>query len=138
LMQQASWGLVRVTPKTEAELTATTAQYGVSFPPGSRIRYSNAAYNLLGAVVRQASGRSLEQYLREEILTPLGMADTGLGDDAASGKLAMGYANFPAGITPQPDYNPSIIFASGAMYSTLDDLLRWNRGLHHGKVLTAD
>ena len=137
LMQQADWGLVRVTPKTPAQLTATTAEYRPSFAPGSRIRYSNAGYNLLGVVVEAASGRPLEQYLRETFFEPLGMADTGLGDDPVSGKLAMGYANFPAGVTAQPNYNPSIIFASGAMYSTLDDLLRWNRALHRGDLLSA-
>src|SRR5690606_14529945 len=71
----------------------------------------------------------------EDILAPAGMADTGLED--TDGKVIMGYATFPGGVAPQPDYNPSIIFAAGAMYSTLDDMLRWNRALHGGKVRSA-
>lgn len=134
LMQRPDWGIVRRTPKTVAELTADTAEYRLSFEPGSRVRYSNAAYNLLGAVIQRATGRTLDQYLREEILEPAGMADTGLKD--ADGEVIMGYATFPGGIAPQPDYNPSIIFAAGAMYSTLDDMLRWNRALHGGRVLS--
>ncbi|RZJ45416.1 MAG: serine hydrolase, partial [Brevundimonas sp.] len=39
--------------------------------------------------------------------------------------------------TPQPDANVSIIYGAGALYSTLDDLLIWERALHRGHVLSA-
>ena len=63
------------------------------------------------------------------------MADTGYDDDASH--VVMGYANL--GIVPseQPDHNVSIIVGAGALYSTLDDLLVWNRALHGGHLLSA-
>lgn len=136
IMQQAQWGVVRVTPRTKQQLTDASAQYGLSYPPGTKIRYNNAGFNLAAVVVERASGMAFETYVRDELLTPLGMSDTGsdAGGDATG--LVMGYANFPGGLTAQPQANVSVVVGAGALYSTMDDLLTWNRALHNGKVLT--
>lgn len=135
LMARPAWGTRRVTPATMEELTADSMQYGLQFPPGTRVRYNNAAYNLLGAVVEQAGGAPLHDYLRAAFFEPLGMADTGYDDDASD--VVMGYANLGGGgPSPQPDHNVSIIVGAGALYSTLDDLLVWQRALHGGHLLT--
>jgi len=136
LMARPGWGVRRVTPASMDELTAESRQYGLQFVPGTRARYNNAAYNLLGAVVEKASGQPLHDYLRTAFFAPLGMADTGY-DDGASG-VVMGYANLGGGgPSPQPNANVSIIVGAGALYSTLDDLLVWQRALHGGHLLTA-
>lgn len=135
LMARPGWGVRRVTPATMEELTAESTQYGLQFPPGTKVRYNNAAYNLLGAVVEKASGRPLHVYLRTTFFEPLGMADTGYDDDASD--VVVGYANLGGGgPSPQPDHNVSIIVGAGALYSTLDDLLVWQRALHHGHLLS--
>lgn len=134
LMARPQWGLRRVTPATSEELTEDSTKYRPQFPPGTKIRYSNAGYNLLGRVVEIASGKPFADYLRTEILDPLGLKDTGYDDGSAD--IAMGYALFPGGLTPQPNANPSIVFASGGLYSTLDDMLIWTRALHRGGLLS--
>lgn len=134
LMARPGWGVRRVTPATVEELTSQSGLYGLQFAPGTKVRYNNAGYNLLGAVVEKASGRPLHTYLREAFFEPLGMADTGYDDGASD--VVMGYANLAGGPTEQPDANVSIIFAAGALYSTLDDLLVWQRALHGGHLLS--
>ena len=134
LMARPAWGVRRVTPATMSELTEESAQYRLQFPPGTKVRYNNAAYNLLGAVVEKASGESLHDYLRTAFFEPLGMADTGYDDGASD--VVMGYANLAGGPTEQPNANVSIIVGAGALYSTLDDLLVWNRALHGGRLLS--
>lgn len=135
LMARPAWGIRRVTPATMEELTAESVQYGLQFPPGTKVRYNNAAYNLLSAVVEKASGKPLHDYLRAAFFEPLGMADTGYDDDASD--VVMGYANLGGGgPSPQPDANVSIIVGAGALYSTLDDLLAWQRALHGGRLLS--
>jgi len=134
LMARPGWGVRRVTPATVAELTAESARYGLQFPPGTKVRYDNAGYNLLGAVVEKATGQPLHAWLKDAFFEPLGMADTGYDDGASD--VVMGYANLAGGPTEQPDANVSIIFAAGALYSTLDDLLVWERALHGGRLLT--
>jgi CubicO group peptidase (beta-lactamase class C family) len=137
LMARPGWGQRRVTPATPAELTADSLRYSPSFVPGTRVRYDNAGYNLLGAVVEQASGLTLEAYLRRSFFDPLGMKDTGSDADDGGHGIVTGYANFPAGVTAQRQPNVSIVFAAGALYSTLDDMLVWQRALHHGHVLST-
>lgn len=136
LMARPGWGLRRVTPATPEELTEESKQYGLQFAPGTKVRYDNAGYNLLGWVVQRASGLPLRDYLRDAFFEPLGMADTGFEDDASD--VVMGYANLGGPPSPQPDHNVSIIFGAGALYSTLDDLLVWNRALHGGTLLSAE
>ncbi|HVL41815.1 MAG TPA: serine hydrolase domain-containing protein, partial [Brevundimonas sp.] len=135
LMARPGWGTRRVTPATPEELTEESRKYGLQFPPGTKVRYNNAGYNLLGAVVERASDLPLHDYLRKAFFEPLGMNDTGYDDGMSD--VVMGYANLGGGgPSPQPDANVSIIFAAGALYSTLDDLLVWERALHRGHLLT--
>ncbi len=134
LMARPAWGIRRVTPTSMEELTVESTRYGLQFPPGTKVRYNNAGYNLLGAVVEKASGARLHDYLRTAFFEPLGMADTGYDDGASD--VVMGYANLAGGLTEQPNANVSIIVGAGAMYSTLDDLLVWQRALHSGNLLS--
>ncbi len=136
LMARPGWGLRRVTPASPEELTADSMRYGLQFPPGTKVRYDNAGYNLLGAVVEKITGMGLHDYLQEAFFKPLGMADTGYDDDMSD--VVMGYANLAGGPTPQPDANVSIIYGAGALYSTLDDMLIWQRALHRGHVLSPN
>ncbi len=133
LMARPAWGTRRVTPATLAELTEDSKAFRLSFPPGTKIRYNNAGFNLAAAIVEKASGMAFADYLQTAFFDPLGMEDTGLGETA---DLAMGHANFPEGLTTQPLANVSIVAGAGALYSTLDDMLVWQRALHHGQVLT--
>ena len=138
LMSQSEWGRIRITPRTLQELTDKSAEYGLQFTPGTKVRYNNAAFNLAADIVGKAAGMPFEDYLQTAILDPLGMKDTGSDTHADAQGIIMGYANFPGGITPQPLANVSVVAGAGALYSTLDDMLVWNQALHGGKVLSAD
>lgn len=135
LMARPGWGLRRTTPATLSELTEDSKRFGLQFAPGTKIRYDNAAFNLAAAIVEKASGQPFATYLQQTFFTPLGMADTGLDLDGADHGAIMGYANYPGGLAAQPNANTSIVAGAGAVYSTLDDLLAWQRALHHGRLL---
>ena len=136
LMARPAWGLGRVTPTDIASLTADSMRYRPSFAPGTDIRYNNAGFNLLADVVQRASGLSFSDYLQTTFFEPLGMKDTGVDLDGGDHGLATGYAWFPGGLTAQRQANTSVVAGAGAVYSTLDDMLVWNRALHGGKLLS--
>jgi CubicO group peptidase (beta-lactamase class C family) len=94
----------------------------LDFEPGERFSYSNTGYLLLGYLVEKVSGQSYEVFLRQEILDPLEMMDTGYARDGAH--LAVGYRSNSqeAGFM-----NPSLAFSAGGLYSTTEDLNRWER-----------
>ncbi len=136
LMARPGWGQTRVTPTAIDELTANSKQYRLQFEPGTKLRYDNAAYNLLAAVVEAVSGQTLIDFLSDSFFRPLGMKDTGIDIDGGDHGLVTGYANLSGGLTPQTQANTSIVYGAGALYSTLDDMLVWTRALHGGHLLS--
>lgn len=137
LMARPGWGQRRVTAATLSQLTEDSKAFGLQFPAGTKIRYNNAGFNLAADIVERASGVAYPDYLQATFFTPLGMTQTGLGDVASDGgAIATGYANLREGLIPQTQPNVSIVEGAGALYSTLDDLLKWERALHHGRVMS--
>jgi CubicO group peptidase (beta-lactamase class C family) len=79
LMTRRDWPKLRFQEWTPAELAADSARLPLDFAPGTDVRYSNAAYNLLGSVVEKASGKPFAEQLRLDLLEPLGLREHGLG-----------------------------------------------------------
>lgn len=110
-------------------------------PPGSRYEYANSGYSLLGAIVERASGRSYETYLREELLLPAGMKETGYRlPQWEEGLEAVGYRNGERWgrlrEKPRAEDGPYwALRANGGILSTIDDLYLWHRALEGTAVL---
>lgn len=136
LMERPGWGNQRVTPATLSQLTSDTLTYRPRFLPGTKADYDNAAYNLLAEIVQRASGQDYADYLQSRFFGPLGMVDTGSDADAGDHDIVRGYNQGSSGPVPGPVANVSVIPGAGALYSTVDDLLKWQRALHGGHVLT--
>lgn len=137
LMDRPGWGDRRVTPATLGQLTAETIGYRPRFEPGTRADYNNAGYNLLAEIVSRASGVAYETFLQTAFFDPLGMHDTGSDADDRGHGVVMGHNYGGQGLVPGPVANVSIIAGAGALYSTLDDMLIWERALHGGRLLSA-
>lgn len=56
-----------------------TLRQKLHFEPGSRTSYSNLGYAILGEIIEAVSGRDYENYVREEILLPLGIQEMRIG-----------------------------------------------------------
>ena len=69
--------------RTPRKIIALTENMPLDFPPGSAFKYNNGAYVILGHVIELLTGQSYETYLRENILDPLGLNDTGYEHVAA-------------------------------------------------------
>jgi CubicO group peptidase (beta-lactamase class C family) len=120
-------------PHTLEQLVAKFAGLPLEFAPGSNQRYSNSNYNLLALILEKASGESYENYLRKHIFEPAGMNDSGSDGDASRliPSAASGYT--PAGISgfekaPYVDWSNKT--GPGSIYSTVDDLYRFDRALN--------
>jgi CubicO group peptidase (beta-lactamase class C family) len=110
------------------------------FPPGRAYRYSNSGYVLLGLVIERASGRGLAQFLQERIFRPLGMANTLLYEAGRGPEVpnrAFGYSQ--DGLHWQrTDQSPtSATRGDGGIYSSVEDLARWDAALYDNRLLTA-
>ena len=136
LMDRPGWGERRGAHATLDDLTADTMLYRPRYEPGSKATYNNAGFNLLAAVVEKASGLPLDAYLRQAFFDRLGMADTGSDIDDSGHGIVKGYVQYPGGKSERTNANVSIIPGAGALYSTADDMLKWERALHGGHLLS--
>ncbi len=109
------------------------------FEPGTKFSYSNSGYFLLGAILEKVTGQPYETVLRERIFTPIGMNDSGYDStQPLLVKRAAGYdKRFDGSYTNTTYIDMTQPYAAGSLYSTVEDLYRWDQALYTEKVLTA-
>jgi CubicO group peptidase (beta-lactamase class C family) len=123
---------------TPEKLVARFRDKPLQFQPGEKWSYSNSGYVLLGYLLEKASGESYQKFVQENIFGPLGMKDSGYDSNSAIiPRRAAGYAPGKDGPVNAGFIHMSIPFSAGALYSTTEDLLRWEQGLFGGKLLSA-
>lgn len=121
---------------TAAELVARFRDRPLEFQPGEKFNYSNSGYVLLGYLIERISGMPYERFVRENIFTPLGMKDSGYDSNSAViARRAAGYVPGKAGAENAGYINMTVPHGAGALYSTTEDLLKWEQGLFGGKLL---
>jgi CubicO group peptidase (beta-lactamase class C family) len=125
-------------PYTVAEFIKKYASNDLEFEPGSKYSYNNSGYFLLGAIIEKVTGQTFEQVLKEEILDPLGMKNTGYDHHATIlHNRAAGYQKTGDGYANAPYLDMSLPYAAGAMYSTVEDLYLWDQALYTDRVISA-
>lgn len=106
----------------------------LSFEPGSRYRYCNAAFRVMAVLIEQLTGRSYDDFVRDEVLTPLGMSDTTFSPSAEQRERAM-----PV-VDARFDLSRFVALAlpSGGYWSTTRDLVAFGQmylnGGRHGQT----
>ncbi|MEJ2678852.1 MAG: serine hydrolase [Gemmatimonadota bacterium] len=112
------------------------ASQPLNFPPGDRYSYSNGAYFLLAQVVARVSGESFREFAQQNIFGPLGMTHSHFHDRAGHivKHRAMSYQ--PADDTGfvQSYMSNFDKVGAGGLYTTVGDLLRWQRAFFSGRV----
>jgi D-alanyl-D-alanine carboxypeptidase len=111
----------------------------LEFPPGSRINYSNNGYMLLGHVIEKVSGQRWDEYLRDHIFAPLAMKHSGYDRTAELAGRATGYlATSDGSYQPIGAGDARGAYAAGGLYSTVEDLVRWEQALTSGKLVRKE
>ena len=110
----------------------------LEFEPGSKFNYSNSGYFLLGDIIEKVTGKSYEQVLKENILDPVGMKNTGYDHyGTVLSKRAAGYIKTQNGYENAPYLDMTIPYAAGSLYSTVEDLFLWDQALYGQKILST-
>jgi CubicO group peptidase (beta-lactamase class C family) len=110
------------------------------FDPGAKWLYDNSGYVLLGYIVEKISGKTYAAFLRENFFQPLGMTNTGVHRSGLNlSHEALGYA-YKDGKFDRAGVNWDMSWGggAGALYSTVEDLYRWNEAVFNGKVLSEE
>jgi CubicO group peptidase (beta-lactamase class C family) len=121
---------------TPAQLIARFRDKPLDFPAGDRFSYSNSGYIVLGSLIEKVSGVPYARFIQENIFTPCGMKDSGYDvADSVIPQRASGYVLGPKGQSNASYVNMTIPFSAGGLYSTTEDLLKWQQSLAAGKVV---
>jgi CubicO group peptidase (beta-lactamase class C family) len=123
---------------TAEQIAAAFREQPLEFVPGEHARYNDWGYYLLGLVVEKVAGKPYEAVLREQILDPLGMRDTGYDRPSVILKRRASGYRLEDGELLNADYiDMSEPYAAGGMYSTVEDLFKWDQALYRDSVLPA-
>jgi len=107
------------------------------FEPGTKFKYNNSGYFLLGAIIEKITGKTYEQVLHENILDPLGMKNTGYDHHKTIlKKRATGYEKTFDSFQNSAYLDMGLPYAAGSLYSTVEDLYTWDQALYGEKLLS--
>lgn len=113
-------------PPARPSMDEAITRYGVTvFPPGATYSYSNLGYGVLEEIIAKVSGRSYEDFMRDEVFVPLGMTSAAIGTGAGLEHSAVRY---DASGKPIAFYDFDHRGAS-AVYTSAHDLVRF--GMYH-------
>ena len=111
-----------------------------SFAPGKRWEYSNSGYAVLAMIVERISGKSFEDFLRARVFVPLGMNHTVayVSEKNQVPNRAFGYrrASDGKGWTFSDQSPTSAVLGDGGIYTSIEDIAKWDRALSAHTLLS--
>jgi D-alanyl-D-alanine carboxypeptidase len=128
------------------DVVKAVSEVPLEFQPGDAIRYCNTNYLVLSVLIERVTGKLYRDFVREQILAPLGMTETRWNDDREIVlNRAQGYA-WDAETLQSPGHpplrnrekpNPGLWnYGDGGLLSTVVDLARWDAALDTEELLT--
>jgi CubicO group peptidase (beta-lactamase class C family) len=114
-------------------------QTSAKFPAGSKWEYSNSGYAVLAMIVEKVSGKSFGQFLHERIFVPLRMNNT-VAYEKGKNEVphrAYGHTKLDDGWHETDQSPTSAVLGDGGIYSSVDDLAKWDRALREHTLLSA-
>ena len=125
-----------IPPWTAKQVAAQFRDKPLEFAPGTRWLYSDWGYCLLGLVIESVTGKPYAQILSEQIFEPLGMHDTGYDQpETILEQRAAGYRLVVGRLENAEYINMAGPYSAGALYSTAQDLYKWDQALYTEAIL---
>ncbi|WP_201313079.1 serine hydrolase domain-containing protein [Dyella sp. EPa41] len=128
-------------PHTSDQLLAQFSRGKLISTPGQKFNYNNADYVVLGKIIERLYGQPYEQVLKERILDPLHMIDSGVlhhGDIVDRLADTYWYPGDRKILSRDLPVYPENWYAAGAMYATTGDLLKFAHALFNGRLIAPD
>jgi CubicO group peptidase (beta-lactamase class C family) len=124
----------------EEALEITPASRVVRWKPGTRYSYSNPGYAVAGYIIEEITGQPYEQYLKNEVLQPIGMSNSSFWyTDSVKAQLVTGYH----GAYQLQEYKHIYLRPAGYLHTSAREMagfvqMMLNDGSLNGKSIIAD
>jgi N-acyl-D-aspartate/D-glutamate deacylase/CubicO group peptidase (beta-lactamase class C family) len=121
------------------ELIGVFKNLPMDFAPGTKFKYNNSGYVLLGAIIEKASGVDYESFIQQKIFDALDMKRSYYGSHRRIivGR-ASGYNRSNSELSNAEYLSMFQPHAAGSLLSTTGDLAKWNAALFSGRVVSLD
>ena len=111
----------------------------MEFAPGTKWKYNNSGYFLLGYIIEKVSGKTYPQYIEENFFKPLGMTHSLFGSDSKIVKNRAGaYEKDSTGFINAPFMSMTQPYSAGSIQSTVEDLFTWHQAVHAYKLVKKE
>lgn len=109
------------------------------FSPNDQWSYNNSGYFLLGVIIEKVSGMTYGEYVAKNLFKPAGMKSSFTDDSNLPVNTTKGYQKSGSTEFIVSDYvHPSIPYSAGAIFSTVDDLWKWNQAIFNYKLVKKE
>jgi CubicO group peptidase (beta-lactamase class C family) len=130
-LSDAGYGVLLPLDASLEQAVRSLAQAQITAPVGSKHQYFNTGYSVLAYLIELTSGESYASYIRNHILTPLGMRSTTAAPTTASG-VAQGYSRLFGFPLPMRQDIPAYAVGAGYIVSNAEDLARYAIAIQSG------
>ncbi|MBA4849524.1 serine hydrolase [Emticicia sp. BO119] len=132
---QNSWRL----DLSHKEFIAMNEKSPIIFSPGERMQYCNTNYYLLGMIIEVITGKSYNQYLKEEIFEPLGMSHTQIDkSEMLISDRVNGYTLSDKKLLNAEYTSNTWAYSEGGLISTVEDLAKFDKALYSEALLRKE
>jgi CubicO group peptidase (beta-lactamase class C family) len=108
----------------------------LNFKPGSNFRYSNSNYYLLGYIIEIVTGKSFENYLKENVLDKADLKNTFyINPELNIPDMPEGYSKFDGKIGKATLQEVTIMYSAGALISNAYDIYKWHQALYKNQIV---
>jgi CubicO group peptidase (beta-lactamase class C family) len=146
LMGQLRWNAMSQAATPVDDYVRLAVETPLKFDPGTDYQYSNFGYRILAAIIARVTGREYADFMEEEIFRPLEMKDTGVARvtrPPSEARIAEGLMQWKLPFSSQPRFangengrNYGAGYGSGGIFTSANDLLRWDRVLAGDEFLS--
>lgn len=111
----------------------------LNFKPGSEYRYSNSNYYLLGYIIETVTGKTFENYLKENVLDKSNLKNTFyIHPEKTIPDMPQGYSRFDGKIEKATLQEVTIMYSAGALISNADDIYKWHQALYNQQLVKKE
>lgn len=123
-------------PQSRDEMLASIFVEPLIAAPGERYAYSNSGPSLVAAIIEDTTGQPFETYVREEVLAPLGVEDTGYRQafDGARADASAELGPLEQATWGGLDPVSWALIGNGGMVSTVNDLATLGQAIVNGSI----
>jgi CubicO group peptidase (beta-lactamase class C family) len=109
----------------------------VDFKANSRFKYCNTNYLILASIIEEVTEMSFDAFLSKYIFQPLGMNNSFVFDPA-KGLPKNATLSYNAGYSVHPNDYRDGIYGDKGIYSTVEDMYRWDQSFYQNKLLSNE